>query len=236
MARSAPHARRSRTRAAASRVWGVLRESAGLRTLAVCDAVLALALGALEVTVPALAQDAGATAAAGVPARRLRRGQRDQHALDRGGTVASPRRALSDRHVHRRGDVAPVPGLPVARRPDRRADRRGAGFGLLNLALFELLDHVVAPDRSIEALTWLTSAQGLGLAGGRRADRLAPSRQPLTRPRGSGGPCPRACVPSGSNDHPCRGGASRLFTRGGTFVRHPHQRANSHSRSWSKAT
>jgi hypothetical protein len=42
----------------------------------------------------------------------------------------------------------------------------GAGFGLLNVALFELLDHVAAADRAVEALTWLTTAQGLGLAAG----------------------------------------------------------------------
>jgi hypothetical protein len=42
----------------------------------------------------------------------------------------------------------------------------GAGFGLLNVALFELLDHVAAAERAVEALTWLTSAQGVGLAAG----------------------------------------------------------------------
>jgi MFS family permease len=42
----------------------------------------------------------------------------------------------------------------------------GAGFGLLNVAMFELLDDIVAPDRAIEAWTWLTTWQGLGLAAG----------------------------------------------------------------------
>ena len=42
----------------------------------------------------------------------------------------------------------------------------GAGFGLLNVALFELLDDIIAPDRAVEAFTWLTTWQGLGLAVG----------------------------------------------------------------------
>ena len=42
----------------------------------------------------------------------------------------------------------------------------GACYGVLNVALFELLDDVVAPDRAVEALTWLTSLQGAGAAVG----------------------------------------------------------------------
>jgi hypothetical protein len=42
----------------------------------------------------------------------------------------------------------------------------GAGYGLQTVALFELLDDVVASDRSVEALTWLTTCQGAGLAAG----------------------------------------------------------------------
>ena len=42
----------------------------------------------------------------------------------------------------------------------------GAGFGTYNLALLEMLDHVVPAERSTEALTWITSAEGIGLAAG----------------------------------------------------------------------
>jgi MFS family permease len=42
----------------------------------------------------------------------------------------------------------------------------GAGFGAYNLALLEMLDHVVPAERSTEALTWITSAEGIGLAAG----------------------------------------------------------------------
>ena len=40
---------------------------AGLRTLAVCDGVLGLAFGALDVAAPALARDVSASGAAGAP-------------------------------------------------------------------------------------------------------------------------------------------------------------------------
>lgn len=42
----------------------------------------------------------------------------------------------------------------------------GAGYGLLTVALLELLDGVAPPHRQVEAFTWLTSAQALGLALG----------------------------------------------------------------------
>jgi hypothetical protein len=42
----------------------------------------------------------------------------------------------------------------------------GAGYGLLNVALFELLDDVVTSERAVEAWTWLTTWQGVGLAAG----------------------------------------------------------------------
>ncbi len=42
----------------------------------------------------------------------------------------------------------------------------GAGSGLQTVALFELLDDVVVSDRAVEALTWLTTCQGAGLAAG----------------------------------------------------------------------
>jgi hypothetical protein len=42
----------------------------------------------------------------------------------------------------------------------------GAGYGVLGVALFELLDHVVPPARAVEAFTWLTTAQAAGSAAG----------------------------------------------------------------------
>ena len=45
----------------------------------------------------------------------------------------------------------------------------GAGFGLLNVAVFQLIDEVVGPDLAVEAFTWLTTWQGLGVAVGAAA-------------------------------------------------------------------
>jgi hypothetical protein len=53
----------------------------------------------------------------------------------------------------------------------------GAGYGVLNVALFELLEEVVASDRAVEAFTWLTTWSGLGLAAGAAgAGQLASNR------------------------------------------------------------
>jgi hypothetical protein len=52
----------------------------------------------------------------------------------------------------------------------------GAGFGLLNVASFELIDEVVDEGSRTEAFTWLTSANAAGAAvGAAGAGRLATS-------------------------------------------------------------
>ena len=42
----------------------------------------------------------------------------------------------------------------------------GSGYGLLNVAVFELLEDLVASSRAVEAFTWLTTWAGAGLAAG----------------------------------------------------------------------
>jgi len=50
----------------------------------------------------------------------------------------------------------------------------GVGYALVNVGLFELLDEVVPARNAVEALTWLTSAEGVGFAiGGALAGSLA---------------------------------------------------------------
>ena len=49
----------------------------------------------------------------------------------------------------------------------------GAGFGQHNVAMFQLIDEVVSPDLAVEAFTWLTTWQGLGVAVGAAAVRGA---------------------------------------------------------------
>jgi MFS family permease len=45
----------------------------------------------------------------------------------------------------------------------------GAGYGVFNVGVFELLDVVVPGHRAVEALTWLTTAGSLGMAAGAAA-------------------------------------------------------------------
>lgn len=42
----------------------------------------------------------------------------------------------------------------------------GVGAGLLAVALYELLDAVTPTGRAVEAFTWLTTGQGIGIALG----------------------------------------------------------------------
>jgi MFS family permease len=150
----------------AHRVWGVLHESAGLRTLALCDALLGLAFGGLDVTVPALAQDAGLSGVAGVPLAAFAAGSISSTLW----TGAARWRPAAARYLT--GTFVVATTLPLCLAFPSLAGLTGvlivagAGFGLLNVALFQLLDEVATADRAVEALTWLTTAQGVGLAAG----------------------------------------------------------------------
>lgn len=166
---------RAAARPAAHRVWGVLRESAGLRTIVACELALGLCLGALEVTVPAIAAEAGSAALAALPL-----------ALFAGGSITVSVWSGSGRHAHSArwrflaGSAAVAAVLPLSLIAQSLTGitavliLAGGAFGLLNVALFELLDHLVAADRAVEAWTWLTLWQGVGLSlGAAAAGQLA---------------------------------------------------------------
>lgn len=79
--------------------------------------------------------------------------------------------------------VALAPGPLVAAAPGVAAlaaqlALAGAGFGLLNVALLELLDRVADAGNAVEALTWLTSAEGAGVAAGAAVAGLLAARAP----------------------------------------------------------
>jgi hypothetical protein len=149
------------------RIWGVLRESAGLRVIVVCEVALGAWLGALEVAAPLVATSSGAPELGAAPLSLFAVGSVVLSLwAGRGGWghTATWRYLV--------GSVAVALVLPVSLLAPSLvgvtlvACAAGAGFGLLNVALFQLLDELVAPDRAVEAFTWVTTGQAAGLALG----------------------------------------------------------------------
>ena len=152
------------------RVWGALGASPGLRTLVAGELVCGLWLGALEITVIAIAAARGSAELAGVILSVSALGSIGASlwsGAHRGSATASTR------YVAGTLVVAVVLPLTLAA-PSLIGITAilavvGGGFGLLNVAVFELIDQVVGPDRAVEAFTWLTTWQGLGVAVGAAA-------------------------------------------------------------------
>jgi Major Facilitator Superfamily len=149
------------------RLWGVLSESGGLRTLVACAVAAGLWSGGLEVSLTALASRHGGAELAAVPLV----------AAALGGILAalwigsrSVRAPADARYVT--GSVIVAAALPVTLVDPSLATVTaialvaGAGYGILGAALFELLDHVVCTERAVEAFTWLTTGQAAGTAAG----------------------------------------------------------------------
>jgi hypothetical protein len=149
------------------RLAGALGESAGLRAIVSVELLLGVAFGALDVAAPTVADDAGAAALGAVPLVAFALGS-----IATSLWSGSGRARRSPAHRYRAGcaivalaaapmlalhGLAPVSALLVL---------AGAGYGVLNVAVFELLEAVVAPTRAVEAFTWLTTFAGAGLAAG----------------------------------------------------------------------
>jgi MFS family permease len=156
-----------RTRPSTRPRAGVLRASAGLRTLAVTVLPTWCVLGGLEVAGPAVALHGGRPELAAAPLAAFGAGS----VLASLGIGASARaRPAGLRYV------AGVTLLALALLPLLVTDSlawlcvvvatAGLGFGLLNVAMLQLLDDVVPRRHAVEALTWLSSVEGLGVAGG----------------------------------------------------------------------
>jgi MFS family permease len=167
LARHAPPATPSVRPPSSHRILGVLRESRGLRTIVLCDLASGLWLGALDVSAPLVASTGGSAASGAVPLALFAAGSILASLV--AGSLKLQRSAPS-RYVA--GTVIVALTLPLCLVfPSLFGISAvlvavGAGFGLLNVALFELLDEIIAPDRAVEAFTWLTTWQGLGLAVG----------------------------------------------------------------------
>jgi MFS family permease len=147
---------------------GILRTSSGLRTLMLVDVWLGVAIGAVDVAAPALAADEGAPALAAIPL-----------AAFAAGSVGASLWAGQARSSAQRRFVVGCALLTVALAGCALVSSvvalacvlvfAGAAYGVLNVALFELLDVAVPPRNAVEALTWLTTAGGIGIAAGAAA-------------------------------------------------------------------
>jgi len=163
------------SRRRAHRIWGVLSESAGLRTIVVGDLAIGGWLGGLEVAVTTVA------AATGVPelgALPLAASALGSIVLSIWSGTRRSKQSAGWRYVA--GSIIVATALPLTLlSPSVGAIAAilvlaGAGFGLLNVAVFELLDQVAPADRATEAFTWLTTSQAAGMAiGAAAAGRLA---------------------------------------------------------------
>jgi MFS family permease len=152
---------------------GVVRGNRGMQALLAGDLLAGALLGTAELVAPARAAAAGAPQLGALPLGLLAAGSalaalwsgRSRRAGD------APQRA-------RRGlllmAVALPAGLLAAFLPLCLAfPVAGVGYGLFTVALMELLDELVEQRNAVEALTWLTSAQGAGLALGALVGGLA---------------------------------------------------------------
>jgi hypothetical protein len=148
-------------------VWGIVRESPGLRTVVVCDLAIGLWMGAFEVAVTSVAAHSGGAALAAVPLSASALGSIVVSLWSGTGRLGRP---AAWRYLVGCSIVAAV--LPFTLLEESVAGIAGVavvvgiGFALLNVALFELLDHVAAPGHAVEAFTWLTTANAAGTAGG----------------------------------------------------------------------
>lgn len=178
------------TDASAVRRRSLLRDSAGLRWLVAGDVAWGLWLGALELTIPAVGVDAGpAPSAAADPTLVV---GAPFVALALGGVLASvwtgsARTVGSPVARYVAGSIVLAAAMPIALVHGGASvvllvvacGGAGIGYGLVNVALFELLDHVTEAARATEAFTWITTAQAVGLAVGATAAGALADTDPL---------------------------------------------------------
>ncbi|HEX5193936.1 MAG TPA: MFS transporter [Solirubrobacteraceae bacterium] len=154
--------------------FGPLRDSAGLRTLVAVRLPIGIWIGALDVAVTAVAARHGAAALGAVPLAAGAAGSCAASITSGSGRI---RRPPDRRFVG--GSLLVAATLPLTLIDPAPATLAavlvltGGGFGLLNVAAFELLDVVVHRRAQTEAFTWLTSANAAGSAiGAAAAGRL----------------------------------------------------------------
>jgi hypothetical protein len=142
----------------------------GVRTIVVAGLPLGVALGALEVGAPAFALEAGQEALVAVPLASFAAGSVlasfwAGHSRRAGG----PAGRFVAGAVLLAAALVPAPFATSVAGLAAVLGVAGVGFALLNVGCLELLDVVVPGRNAVEALTWLTSAEGLGVAAGAAA-------------------------------------------------------------------
>ena len=156
-------------------IWGVVRGSAGLRTLMASDLTTGAWLAGLEIAVTAVAASKGIAELGAIPLVASALGSI-------GMSLWAGSRPLPGAPALRylAGALIIAAALPITLLASAIAEIAavlvivGAGFGLLNVALFELLDIVSPSDRRTESFTWLTTASATGGAlGASLCGRLA---------------------------------------------------------------
>ena len=141
--------------------------SPGVQTLAIAEIGLSLALGSLDVALPALAEGQGAAATAAVPLA----------AFAAASAVVSLWygtrlwRASAGRRYVVAAVLLAAAFLPVAagRSPWVLAALlmlAGGAYAAVNVVVYELLDRVAPEGAATEAFTWLTAANAIGIALG----------------------------------------------------------------------
>jgi len=165
LGRGAPHAPAGSARPD-RRLLGVLAGSAGLRTIVLSGCALGVTLGALQVAAPAIASTTGPAGLGALPLSCLAASSATASLWAGSGrrwpaaarfTAGWLIVAAALLPCLAAGSLIPLTLLTLT---------AGTGLGLLTTALFELLDQITGPGHSVEALTWLTSLQALGLAAG----------------------------------------------------------------------
>jgi hypothetical protein len=138
----------------------------GVRALVAVSVPVGLAIGAMELALPALAAAGGSAGAAAVPLAALA----VVSAL--AGLYYGARAEASPARVYRNGLLAmaaafallPLAGsIWLAIPPVALA---GLGAAPCNIAIYELLDRLAPAGADVEALTWITTAEAGGAAGG----------------------------------------------------------------------
>jgi hypothetical protein len=150
-------------------VLGVLRDSAATRTLLVSVTASGAWLGGLEILVTSVASRHGVAALGAIPLAAAAIG-------GIGVSLVSGTRAVAAVPAVRRylsGLAISAAVLPLALLADASVAGVtgvllivGAAYGLVNAAMFTLVDSASPPGRSVEAFNWLFTGGGAGSAAG----------------------------------------------------------------------